>query len=88
LAGEAEVLRLTGPFEDPAVRDRLAALDGIRILKADERLAVLSVETSGPGLLDVLPEILAADLGVEDVSIQQPNLQSVFISLTGKELRD
>ncbi len=42
----------------------------------------------GPGLLAVLPKILEADLEVDDVSIQQPNLQSVFISLTGKELRD
>ena len=48
----------------------------------------MSVSADGPGLLGVLPNILAADLGVEDVSIQQPNLQSVFITLTGKELRD
>jgi ABC-2 type transport system ATP-binding protein len=88
LAGEAEVLRLTGPFDDPFVRDRLGALDGVRVLKADDRLAVLSVDAEGPGLLDVLPRILAAELEVTDVSIQQPNLQNVFISLTGKELRD
>jgi ABC-2 type transport system ATP-binding protein len=88
LAGEAEVLRLTGPFDDPAVRDRLGALDGVRVLKADDRLAVLSVDAKGPGLLEILPRILAADLEVTDVSIQQPNLQNVFISLTGKELRD
>ena len=88
LAGEAEVLRLTGPFEDPAIRARLAAVGGVRVLKADDRIAVLSVDAEGPGLLEVLPQILAADLRVEDVSIQQPNLQSVFISLTGKELRD
>ena len=88
LAGEAEVLRLTGRFDDPAVRDRLSAVSGVRVLKADDRLAVLSVDSEGPGLLEVLPQILAADLQVEDVSIQQPNLQSVFISLTGKELRD
>jgi ABC-2 type transport system ATP-binding protein len=88
LAGEAEVLRLTGNFDDSSIRDRLLELDGVRVLKTDNRIAVLSVETGGPGLLEVLPRILAADLGVEDVSIQRPNLQSVFITLTGKELRD
>ena len=88
LAGEAEVLRLTGSFDDPAIRARLAAVGGVRVLKADDRIAVLSVDAEGPGLLEVLPEILATDLRIEDVSIQQPNLQSVFISLTGKELRD
>ena len=88
LAGEAEVLRLTGNFDDPVNRERLNALEGVRVLKADHRIAVLSVDAGGPGLLAILPQILAADLGVDDVSIQQPNLQSVFITLTGKELRD
>jgi ABC-2 type transport system ATP-binding protein len=88
LAGEAEVLRITGDFDDPSIRERLNALEGVRVLKADDRIAVLSIDANGPGLLAVLPRILAPDLGVDDVSIQQPNLQSVFISLTGKELRD
>lgn len=88
IAGEAEVLRLTGSFSDPVIRERLGAVEGIRVLKVDEQLAVLSVDSRGPGLLAVLPRILEADLNVEDVSIQRPNLQSVFISLTGKELRD
>ena len=87
LAGEAEVLRLSGRFDD-AARARLEAVAGVRVLKADSDVAVLSVDADGPGLLAILPKILEADLGVEDVSIQQPNLQSVFISLTGKELRD
>jgi ABC-2 type transport system ATP-binding protein len=87
LAGEAEVLRLSGRFDDTA-RARLDAFGGVRVLKVDDDVAVLSVDADGPGLLAILPKILEADFGVEDVSIQQPNLQSVFISLTGKELRD
>ncbi len=88
LAGEAEVLRLTGSFDEGAARRELESVDGIRLLKADDGMAVLSVEADGPGLLSVLPKILEARVNIEDVSIQQPNLQSVFISLTGKELRD
>ena len=87
LAGEAEVLRLSGRFDDSA-RARLENVAGVRVLKADNEVAVLSVDADGPGLLAILPKILQADFGVDDVSIQQPNLQSVFISLTGKELRD
>lgn len=88
LAGEAEVLRLNGSFDEETARHRLESVGGVRVLKADDGMAVLSVEADGPGLLSVLPKILEADINVEDVSIQQPNLQSVFISLTGKELRD
>ncbi len=88
LAGEAEVLRLSGSFGDEGARQRLEAIGGVRVLKVDDDTAVLSVDAEGPGLLSVLPTILEAELEVRDVSIQQPDLQSVFISLTGKELRD
>ncbi len=87
-AGEAEVLRLTGPFGEIGAVDRLGAIPGTRILRVDEASAVLSIDADGPGLLDVLPRVLGGDFAVEDVSIQRPNLQSVFIALTGRELRD
>ncbi len=87
-AGEAEVLHLTGPFDNESLRERLAAIPGARILGLGEGSAVLAIESDGPGLLDILPRVLDADLGIEDVSIQRPNLQSVFIALTGRELRD
>jgi ABC-2 type transport system ATP-binding protein len=87
-AGEAEVLRLSGEFQDPAVRRRLESVDGVRVLRLDDRAAVLAIEADGPGLLEVLPKVLDPAVGVDDVSIQQPNLQNVFIALTGRELRD
>jgi ABC-2 type transport system ATP-binding protein len=87
-AGEAEVLRLTGSFEGEGRSNRLGSIPGARLLRVDDRSAVLSIDASGPGLLDVLPRVLDEDLRVEDVSIQRPNLQSVFIALTGRELRD
>jgi len=88
LAGEAEVLKLTGSFADEVAREQLAAIAGVRVLKVADGTAVLSIEADGPGLLEVLPHLLGAELAIDDVSIQQPNLQSVFISLTGRELRD
>ena len=88
LAGEGEVIRLNGSFAAAAVRDRLASVPGARVLGMDETSAVLVAEPDGGGLLAVLPRLLAADLGIEAVSIQRPSLQSVFIRLTGRELRD
>jgi len=88
LAGEAEVLRLTGGFAAGEARDRLQAIAGVRVLQAGDGSAMLSVAAGGPGLLAVLPAVLSSGLALDDVSIQRPNLQSVFISLTGRELRD
>jgi ABC-2 type transport system ATP-binding protein len=88
LAGEAEVLRLAGTFAATEARDRLQGISGVRVLQAGDGKAMLSVAAGGPGLLAVLPAVLASGLALDDVSIQRPNLQSVFISLTGRELRD
>jgi ABC-2 type transport system ATP-binding protein len=88
MAGEGEMLRLTGSFDDETARDRLEGLDGVQLHSVEEGRAVLSVAADGPGLTAVLPQLLAGDLDVDDVSIQQPSLQSVFIRLTGRELRD
>ena len=87
-AGEAEVLKLGGDFSGKTARDELHRIDGVRVLRADDTSAVLAIEPDGPGLLAVLPKVLDGDLAVDDVSIQQPNLQNVFIALTGRELRD
>ena len=88
LAGEAEVLRLAGGFDGNQARDRLQSIAGVRVLQAGDGSATLSVAAGGPGLLAVLPAVLSSGLPLDDVSIQRPNLQSVFISLTGRELRD
>jgi ABC-2 type transport system ATP-binding protein len=88
LAGEAEVLRLSGAFSEGEAREQLGAIAGLRLLKVGDSSAVLAVDGAGPGLLSVLPQVLATSIAIDDVSIQQPNLQSVFISLTGRELRD
>jgi len=89
-AGEGEVLRLRGRFagDRAAVQERLTGLPGLRLLSLEDDAAVMAVEPDGPGLLAVLPEVLSSGLPLEDVSIQQPSLQSVFIRLTGRELRD
>jgi ABC-2 type transport system ATP-binding protein len=88
MAGEGEVVRLTGSFEEQVAHEHLGRIDGVTLHSAEEGRAVLSVAADGPGLSAVLPKLFDAELAVEDVSIQQPSLQSVFIRLTGRELRD
>jgi ABC-2 type transport system ATP-binding protein len=88
LAGESELVRLSGRFDPAATRERLDRIDGLRVMSVEDELATVSPEPDGPGVGALLPRLLDADLGVTDVSIQRPSLQSVFIRLTGRELRD
>jgi len=88
LAGEGEVVRLSGSFDANRASDCLSRIDGITVHAVSDGRAVLSVAAGGRGLTAVLPDLLGAELGLDDVSIQPPSLQSVFIRLTGRELRD
>jgi len=87
-AGEGEIIRLEGDFSAATLRKLLAENPGLYLLAENPGTALLSVAADGPGLTALLPRILQSELQLSDLSIQQPSLQSVFIALTGRELRD
>ncbi len=61
--------------------DGLAAADGGRVLNGQ----LADVDTA---LAPLLQRIAAAGCTVEDLEVRRPSLQSVFIHLTGRELRE
>ncbi|MEN8163852.1 MAG: ABC transporter ATP-binding protein [Acidobacteriota bacterium] len=87
-SGESEMLKIIGGFDETAAAQKLSALPGLRLIRVEGGTVLAGIEAKGPGLLKVLPQVLESGLPIDDVSIQKPNLQSVFISLTGRELRD
>lgn len=87
-SGESEVLKVVGSFDETAANQRLSGLPGLRLIRVEEGTVLAGIDATGPGLLEILPQVLESGLSIDDVSIQKPNLQSVFISLTGRELRD
>ena len=87
-SGESEVLKVVGNFDENAANQRLSGLSGLRLIRVEEGTVLAGIDATGPGLLEILPKVLESGLSIDDVSIQKPNLQSVFISLTGRELRD
>ena len=87
-AGDEEIVTVRGSFDPEQARARLGRLGAARLIAADERKLVLSTGGSGKGAVDLLSEVLSGDLDVDGVSIQAPNLNSLFLNLTGRELRD
>ena len=67
----------------------LTEVDGVSSASSAAGAVIINLRGGGRG---VLPRILMAAEGagidVDDVSIAEPTLETVFISLTGKELRD
>ena len=69
----------------PRLRGRVAALPGVTSVEAAENGLV--VFTDGRGGL--LPELVAATGdNLRDISVSETTLESVFIKLTGRDLRD
>jgi ABC-2 type transport system ATP-binding protein len=55
--------------------------------RLDEGVAQFTIERPAQ-VAPLLEEATARGFGIEDVSLRRPNLESVFLHLTGRELRD
>jgi ABC-2 type transport system ATP-binding protein len=86
--GSRDVVTIRGSFEPAAVLPRLDTLSGVQVTTAESGRLVLSVEGSGRGAVDLLSRVLADGLAIDGISIQPPSLNTLFLNLTGRELRD
>jgi len=86
MVGGRDILRLTGTFHPEQVRSALGGIDGVEIIHADETQLALSMNDASHRL----PMIFAALNGSElrGTTLTQPSLESLFIKLTGSELRE
>jgi ABC-2 type transport system ATP-binding protein len=87
MVGEGEVITLSGGFTAEALRRALEGRDGVRTVSLEDEQAMLSVAGDGEAAR-LLQHLMAADLGIDGVSVRPPSLEQVFIKLTGRELRD
>jgi len=88
LLDEHDLLRLTGVFPPAAAKTAMASIDRIEILQADENLLILSLPEASRRLPAIFSALAAAGAEVRGTNLTQPSLESLFIKLTGKELRE
>jgi hypothetical protein len=71
--------------------ERLAAmverLPGVALLTCADGAASFSA-TDAQACSGLVRELFQTGAHVEDMRVQEPNLQSLFLKLTGRELRD
>ena len=70
-----------------AVRAAVAQLDGVEVVQADETQVSLSVSDASHRLPAIFSAVNSAG-EVRGTTLTQPSLESLFIKLTGKELRE
>jgi ABC-2 type transport system ATP-binding protein len=87
-AAERDLLRLTGTFEPASCRTALERIPGLEILQADASVLLVSL-SDAPGKLPAIFSTLAAPgIEIRGATLTQPSLESLFIKLTGKDLRE
>ena len=88
LLAERDLLRLSGVFQPDAAKAALLPIDGIEILQADENLLIVALPDASRRLPAIFSALAAAGAEVRGTNLTQPSLESLFIKLTGKELRE
>ena len=88
LLGERDIVRLNGSFDPDRVRANAALLESVEVVQVEPGLLVLAVPNASRMLPDVFQSLAASGAEVRETTINRPSLESLFIKLTGKELRE
>jgi ABC-2 type transport system ATP-binding protein len=88
MMGERDLVRLTGVFNPATVREILERVDSIEVVYASPEQLTLSLSAAARKLPAIFNALESAGAEVRGTTLTQPSLESLFIKLTGKELRE
>jgi ABC-2 type transport system ATP-binding protein len=85
--GENSIIRVSGKIKSEVVDDLVKSNPDLQVESMKEGEVLFSIPSRG-GTGSVIESIIQSEISVENMQIKEPSLDSVFIKLTGKELRD
>ena len=88
LTGGVDHITLTGGGDTAAVAGVLRELAPVTEVAAEPHLLTLTVRDAPRAVAEVVTTATGAGMSLEGVEISRPDLESVFLHLTGKALRD
>ena len=88
VVGEGDQVRLSATGNLAAAADGLAARSWVRQARALDGSIDLVVENARRELPVILTDVAAAGVTVRSVEVTEPDLEAVFLHLTGRALRD
>ena len=85
---ERDLLRLTGTFDAQRTKAALTSVDDADVVHVDESSLMISMPDAWSKLPAVFGALASADADVRATTMTQPSLETLFIKLTGRELRE
>ena len=87
LVGEGPVVHLRGEVNADTLEKIAASVAGVTLLSAVDSTASFAARDAA-SCSALVRELMGSHIGLEDLRVAEPNLQSLFLKLTGRELRD
>ncbi len=87
VAGDRDVVTLRGKFTAQQMQQCLEH-EPVSFLSLTDQVATLHLVREGYGMAALVGQLSKSGIELADLSIQKPTLESVFLKLTGKGLRD
>jgi ABC-2 type transport system ATP-binding protein len=89
IVGEKEIIEVSGEFTADSFSEivKLADGDGLEILSVADDRALLAF-TNSDRIPAMMQHLFKHHLHVSDLKIKSPNLEAVFLKMTGRSLRD
>ncbi len=88
MVGERDTVRLSGRFDPARAREALLHVEGADVVQADEGELRMALADASQKLPQLFAALTSAGSVVRETTVTRPSLESVFIQLTGKELRE
>jgi ABC-2 type transport system ATP-binding protein len=88
LVGEQDLLRLAGRFDAGAASRALETLDGVQVLTAAADTLTIATAGASRKLPAIFAALTVAGADIQETTLSVPSLESLFIKLTGRELRE
>ena len=88
MMGERDLLRLTGAFDAARTGAAITPVDGAEVVSVSAEHLILAVEGASRRLPAIFAALAAAGAEIRETTIAQPSLETLFIKLTGRELRE
>ena len=87
ISGETEIV-LALESEDPENRKLFDQIEGIQNVEHKEGQIIIRCENADLILADIIARVAAGGNHLRSIDVKKPNLETVFLNLTGKALRD
>jgi len=88
MMGARDLVRLSGVFDPQTAPGAIAGVEDAEIVSADASHVMVAVEGASRKLPAIFAALAAAGGDVRETKLTQPSLESLFIKLTGRELRE